>query len=110
MKKLIFIMLLSVVTGLFANNINVNNFSITKNSLQAVSVSKEDRIIFLDYIYNDDASINDENLKSAKRKLTSVVCENPKLRNGVVNGWKVIVTYIYKNNVIIRTIINSCPL
>jgi len=110
MKKFIFALLLCVVTGLYANSISVNNFSITKNARQTVSVSKEDRIIFLDYIYNDDASINDEILKSAKRKITSVICENPKLKNNVTNGWKVIITYIYKNNVIVRTIINSCPL
>jgi hypothetical protein len=112
MKKMFLILgvVMIFMSTLFANSFAVSNFEKNGNSLQAISVSEIDKTIYMDYVYPSSAIVNETNLKKAEEKLVNIVCQNPQIRNKVLKGYTIDITYMYKGGTIIHYKINSCPM
>ena len=106
MKKLLLSVLLSI--GLFANSYNMSILESDENAIKSVSYSDKDKIIFMDYIFKNSIPFDFYTANKVKYKLIDFVCYNSDLRKYIDKGYKLIVTYIYKNNIDLHYIITDC--
>ena len=112
-RRILFVLVLAMGFLYASNTANVGYMKKTAgNNYSSTIVDTSNKKIFFTYLLlNSVSSINNETLNAAKRQITNIVCEIPKFRSLMINeGYEVIVTYIYSNNIIIHVVINSCSL
>jgi IS4 transposase len=112
MKKLIF--LLCFALGLFAyNNIEISSL---KNKISGdvkvvydYSVDNKNKLIYMIFIYDGDSKTLSKNeLENFLKRFKTKMCFYQDLRDKINHGYKLISEYIYKNNVIIRILLDNC--
>ena len=106
MKKIILLVMLSL--GLFANSYSVGILENDGNAMKSISYSDDDKVIFMDYIFQKTISVDAKTLNKVKSNLTNFVCYDSDLRQYIDKGYKLIVTYMYKNGIDLHYIVSKC--
>jgi len=106
MKKLLLSVLLSI--GLFANSYSIGILENNGSAMKSISYSDDDKVIFMDYIFQKTISIDIKILNKVKSNLTNFVCYDSDLRQYINKGYKLIVTYMYKNDIDLHYIVSKC--
>ena len=110
MKKILFIFLavIGLVKGLFANEVVIGTIENSGNNIkQCIFLESKFKFIRLLYIYPTRAALTQDSLERASKNLKKTICTDPILNPKIKLGYKVIVTFVYKDQTI-ETVIDNC--
>jgi len=104
MKKLalIFAFLSSM---LFANEIYIGQ---VKDKITFIKDSKSKILFIVNFQKGNAVDMSDETLQKVKNQLVKVFCKAKDTKKLIDQGYKIVVTYIYPNDIVAEAVIDKC--